>query len=62
MFRAKTSADGEVSVKSYPYQGPRETDGIVDHLILQAGEAARPVSTLAELRNKYVYRTWNVWI
>ena len=51
MFRAKTK-DGEVSVKSSSYSGPREHHGIVRYLTDQAGEAAKPVKTLRELKAK----------
>ncbi|XP_067935563.1 protein disulfide-isomerase A4-like [Watersipora subatra] len=50
MFRAKTSENGEVKVKSYPYDGPRQHGGIVEYLVKQSGDAARAVNSLKELK------------
>lgn len=55
MYRAKPGPDGDVVAKKYPYDGPRDYNGIVDYLTKHAGEAAVAVNTLKELKNRLVY-------
>lgn len=52
MFRARTDPNGEVYAKSYPYDGPREQHGIVDYMIKQSGDPAKPVNDMKELKAK----------
>lgn len=52
LFRAKPDADGNMKAKSSPYNGPREERGIISYMIKQAGEAAKPVSSVKELKSK----------
>ena len=52
MFRAKPGADGEMNAKKFPYDGPRDYNGIVSYMKKHSGEPAVPVNTLKELKNR----------
>lgn len=59
LFRAKPDTDGNMKAKSSPYNGPREERGIVSYMTKQAGEAAKPISGVKELKSKY---EWSLFI
>lgn len=52
MFRAKPGPDGEIVTKKFSYEGPRDQNGIVSYLTKHVGEAAVPVNTLKELKQR----------
>lgn len=52
LFRAKPDGEGNMIARSTPYSGPREEHGIISYMIKQAGEAAKPIKTLKELKAK----------
>lgn len=52
MFRAKANKDGELKVKSFPYNGPRDQKGIVDYMTKQSGDAAKLIKNIKELKSK----------
>ena len=52
MFRAKTDSTGELKVKHFAYEGPRDDRGIVQYMVTNSGDPAKVIHDYKELKAK----------